>query len=78
MRNVILSSLSVGSSACIDPQSCEGAQVESFTLNFENYFVPAENLVGDEEGLGRGFYLQMAGFAAGRLQTGGRACGLAM
>ena len=28
-------------------------------------------------GLGRGFYLQMAGFAAGRLQTGGRACGLA-
>ena len=51
--------------------------MHSFTLNLENYFVPAENLVGGEAGLGRGFYLQMAGFAAGRLQTGGRACGLA-
>ena len=51
--------------------------MHSFTLNFENYFVPAANLVGGERGLGRGFYLQMAGFAAGRLQTGGRACGLA-
>jgi (2S)-methylsuccinyl-CoA dehydrogenase len=51
--------------------------MHSFTLNFENYAVPAENLVGGEAGIGRGFYLQMAGFAAGRLQTGGRACGLA-
>ena len=51
--------------------------MHSFTLAFEDYFVPAENLVGGEGGLGRGFYLQMAGFAAGRLQTGGRACGLA-
>jgi len=51
--------------------------MHSYTLNFERYFVPAENLVGGEEGEGRGFYLQMAGFAAGRLQTGGRACGLA-
>ncbi len=51
--------------------------MHSFTLNLENYFVPAENLVGLEAGLGRGFYLQMAGFAAGRLQTGGRATGLA-
>jgi len=51
--------------------------MHSFTLNLENYFVPAENLVGGESGQGRGFYLQMAGFAAGRLQTGGRACGLA-
>jgi (2S)-methylsuccinyl-CoA dehydrogenase len=50
--------------------------MHSFTLNLESYFVPAENVVGGEEGLGRGFYLQMAGFAAGRLQTGGRACGL--
>ncbi len=33
--------------------------------------------MGGPEGRGRGFYLQMAGFAAGRLQTGGRACGLA-
>jgi len=51
--------------------------MHSFTLNLENYFVPAANLVGGSEGEGRGFYLQMAGFAAGRLQTGGRACGLA-
>jgi len=51
--------------------------MHSYTLNFEDYFVPAENLIGGEAGLGRGFYLQMAGFAAGRLQTAGRACGVA-
>jgi (2S)-methylsuccinyl-CoA dehydrogenase len=51
--------------------------MHSFTLQFDNYFVPAANLVGGEAGEGRGFYLQMAGFAAGRLQTGGRGCGLA-
>jgi len=50
--------------------------MHSFTLAFENYFVPAENLVGEQGGLNKGFYLQMAGFAAGRLQTGGRATGL--
>ncbi|HRC57161.1 MAG TPA: acyl-CoA dehydrogenase, partial [Kofleriaceae bacterium] len=51
--------------------------MHSFTLAFDRWFVPAENLVGEAKGLGRGFYLQMAGFAAGRLQTGGRACGVA-
>jgi (2S)-methylsuccinyl-CoA dehydrogenase len=51
--------------------------MHSFTLNFERYRVPGANLVGGDAGIGRGFYLQMAGFAAGRLQTGGRACGLA-
>ncbi len=51
--------------------------MHSFTLNLENYAVAADHLVGGDAGLGRGFYLQMAGFAAGRLQTGGRACGLA-
>jgi (2S)-methylsuccinyl-CoA dehydrogenase len=51
--------------------------MHSFTLSIESYFVPAENLVGGDAGMGRGFYLQMGGFAAGRLQTGGRACGLA-
>jgi (2S)-methylsuccinyl-CoA dehydrogenase len=50
--------------------------MHSFSLNLENYFVPADHLVGGENGLGQGFYLQMAGFAAGRLQTGGRATGL--
>jgi (2S)-methylsuccinyl-CoA dehydrogenase len=51
--------------------------MHSFTLNFERYFVPAQNLIGEAQGAGKGFYLQMGGFAAGRLQTGGRACGLA-
>ena len=51
--------------------------MHSFTLQLEDWFVPAANLVGEDAGVGRGFYLQMAGFAAGRLQTGGRACGLA-
>jgi (2S)-methylsuccinyl-CoA dehydrogenase len=51
--------------------------MHSFTVQLENWFVPATNLVGGEAGLGKGFYLQMGGFAAGRLQTGGRACGLA-
>ncbi|MCI0814947.1 MAG: acyl-CoA/acyl-ACP dehydrogenase [Chloroflexi bacterium] len=50
--------------------------MHSFTLAIDNYFVPAENLVGGEDGLGRGFYLQMGGFAAGRLQTGARATGV--
>jgi (2S)-methylsuccinyl-CoA dehydrogenase len=51
--------------------------MHSFTLQFEDYFVPGENLVGGDSGEGRGFRLQMAGFAAGRLQTAGRGCGLA-
>ena len=50
--------------------------MHSFTLSLEDYFVPAANLVGETGGEGRGFYLQMAGFGAGRLQTGGRACGV--
>src|SRR2546426_2485589 len=47
--------------------------MHSFTLAIDRYFVPEENLVGGEAGLGRGFYLQMGGFAAGRLQTRGPA-----
>lgn len=50
--------------------------MHSFTLAFDKWFVPDAQLVGGEEGIGRGFALQMAGFAAGRLQTGGRACGV--
>jgi (2S)-methylsuccinyl-CoA dehydrogenase len=38
--------------------------------------VPAANLIGGDGGLGRGFYLQMAGFENGRLQTAARAVGL--
>src|SRR5262249_2090842 len=44
---------------------------------FERWFVPADHAVGGDSGVGKGFFLQMGGFAAGRLQTGGRACGLA-
>jgi (2S)-methylsuccinyl-CoA dehydrogenase len=50
--------------------------MHSFTLAFEGWVVPDAQLVGGDAGLGRGFALQMAGFAAGRLQTGGRACGV--
>jgi (2S)-methylsuccinyl-CoA dehydrogenase len=50
--------------------------MHSFGLAFDRWFVPAAQLVGGEPGLGRGFALQMAGFAAGRLQTAGRACGV--
>jgi (2S)-methylsuccinyl-CoA dehydrogenase len=50
--------------------------MHSFTLAFDRWFVPDAQVVGGEAGLGRGFSLQMAGFAAGRLQTGGRACGV--
>jgi (2S)-methylsuccinyl-CoA dehydrogenase len=51
--------------------------MHSFTLSFERWFVPQTHLVGGPGGEGKGFQLQMAGFAAGRLQTGGRACGIA-
>jgi (2S)-methylsuccinyl-CoA dehydrogenase len=51
--------------------------MHSFGLAFDRWFGPADQVVGEADGLGRGFGLQMAGFAAGRLQTGGRACGLA-
>ncbi len=51
--------------------------MHSYILNFEDYFVPAENVVGEEGGLGRGNQLTLGGIQAGRLQTGGRACGVA-
>jgi len=50
--------------------------MHSYELAFENWFVPEANLVGGEEGLGRGFYLQMQGFENGRLQTAARALGV--
>jgi (2S)-methylsuccinyl-CoA dehydrogenase len=50
--------------------------MHSFGLSFDRWFVPDAQLVGGDAGVGRGFALQMAGFAAGRLQTGGRACGV--
>ncbi|HEY3831687.1 MAG TPA: acyl-CoA dehydrogenase family protein [Acidimicrobiia bacterium] len=50
--------------------------MHSYEVAFDNWFVPADNLVGGEAGLGRGFYLQMAGFENGRLQTAARAVGV--
>lgn len=50
--------------------------MHSYEVAFENYWVPEENLIGGQEGLGKGFYLQMEGFAGGRLQTAARALGV--
>jgi (2S)-methylsuccinyl-CoA dehydrogenase len=50
--------------------------MHSFEISFEDYRVPADNLVGGEEKLNKGFYLQMDAFANGRLQTAARALGL--
>jgi (2S)-methylsuccinyl-CoA dehydrogenase len=50
--------------------------MHSYEASFSDWFVPAENLLGLEGGLGRGFYLQMEGFENGRLQTAARAVGL--
>ena len=50
--------------------------MHSYEVALENWWVPAANLVGGDEGLGKGFYLQMAGFENGRLQTAARALGV--
>ncbi len=50
--------------------------MHSFELLFEDFFVPDENLIGNQSGLGKGFYMQMKGFAGSRLQTAGRALGI--
>jgi (2S)-methylsuccinyl-CoA dehydrogenase len=50
--------------------------MHSFELAFEDFFVPDANVIGEEGGLGRGFYLTMAGMVGGRLQTAGRALGV--
>jgi (2S)-methylsuccinyl-CoA dehydrogenase len=50
--------------------------MHSYEIAFDDWFVPAENLIGLEEGEGRGFYYQMAGFENGRLQTAARAVGV--
>lgn len=50
--------------------------MHSFDLAFENFFVPDDAVIGGEGGLGRGFYLTMAGMTGGRIQTAGRALGV--
>ncbi|MCB9642630.1 MAG: acyl-CoA/acyl-ACP dehydrogenase [Myxococcales bacterium] len=61
--------------------TCEGRAIptlgyrgmHSFSVSFEDYFVPEANRLGDE---GQGFVLQMEGFAGGRIQTAARAVGV--
>jgi len=50
--------------------------MHSYEVAFDGWFVPAENLIGLDGGLGKGFYLQMEGFENGRLQTAARAVGV--
>jgi (2S)-methylsuccinyl-CoA dehydrogenase len=50
--------------------------MHSYEVAFDDWHVPAENLVGEDGGRGKGFYLQMEGFENGRLQTAARAVGV--
>lgn len=50
--------------------------MHSFTVFFDNCFVPDSHVLGGAEGIGKGFYYTMAGFAGGRIQTAARATGL--
>ena len=50
--------------------------MHSYEIALENWWVPAESLVGEEGGKGKGFYFQMEGFENGRLQTAARAVGV--
>jgi len=50
--------------------------MHSYEIALENWWVPATNLIGEEGGLGKGFYYQMEGFENGRLQTAARAVGV--
>jgi (2S)-methylsuccinyl-CoA dehydrogenase len=50
--------------------------MHSYEIALSDWFVAAENQVGGEEGLGKGFYYQMGGFENGRLQTAARAVGV--
>lgn len=50
--------------------------MHSFDLSFKDFFVPDANVIGGEDGLGRGFYFTMSGMVGGRMQTAARACGV--
>jgi (2S)-methylsuccinyl-CoA dehydrogenase len=73
-----------GRPAGLAPGRLEGRPIDtigyrgmhSYELAIEGWWVPDDHLVGGEEGLGRGFYLQMEGFENGRLQTAARALGV--
>lgn len=50
--------------------------MHSYEVALENWWVPADHLIGEQAGLGKGFYYQMEGFENGRLQTAARAVGV--
>jgi (2S)-methylsuccinyl-CoA dehydrogenase len=50
--------------------------MHSYEVALDNWWVAAENQIGMADGLGKGFYYQMAGFENGRLQTAARAIGV--
>lgn len=50
--------------------------MHSYEVALENWWVPADHLIGEQDGLGKGFYYQMEGFENGRLQTAARAVGV--
>ena len=50
--------------------------MHSYEIALEDWFVSSANQVGGDDGLGKGFYYQMAGFENGRLQTAARAVGV--
>jgi len=50
--------------------------MHSYEVALEDWWVPAENLIGEADGIGKGFIFQMAGFENGRLQTAARAVGV--
>jgi (2S)-methylsuccinyl-CoA dehydrogenase len=50
--------------------------MHSYEIALEDWWVPADHLIGGADGLGRGFYYQMEGFENGRLQTAARAIGV--
>ncbi len=50
--------------------------MHSFEVAIDSWRVPHANLIGEDDGVGRGFYLQMQAFANARLQTAARALGV--
>jgi (2S)-methylsuccinyl-CoA dehydrogenase len=50
--------------------------MHSFELFFDDFFVADANVMGEDDGIGKGFYYTMAGFEGGRIQTAARATGV--
>ncbi|WP_454693423.1 acyl-CoA dehydrogenase family protein [Achromobacter aegrifaciens] len=50
--------------------------MHSYDLTFQDFFVSEANVIGGEEGLGKGFYFTMTGMIGGRVQTAARSLGV--